>query len=107
VKGGWNVAPLLIPIIASVVAIIIFSIVFKGKTKVDKGFKLNYYRLSYRRKMIRTLMISPIIILAIIVIFFYADFSMSVKILFGFTFFMLFVVQLVYNFYMWKKKESE
>jgi hypothetical protein len=92
------VTTFLIPTIASVVTIIIFSLVFKGKTKVDKGFKLNYYRLSYRRKMIRTLMSSPIIFLAIIVIFLYTDFSMSAKILFGFTFLMLFVVQLVYNF---------
>jgi hypothetical protein len=106
VKGGWDVGIFLIPTIASVVTVIIFSVIFKGKTKVDKGFKLNYYRLSYRRKTIRTLMISPIIILAIIVIFFYADFSMSAKILFGFTILMLFVVQLIYNFYMWKKKES-
>jgi hypothetical protein len=50
VKGGWNVATFLIPIIASVVAVIIFSIVFKGKTKVDKGFKLNYYRLLIEEK---------------------------------------------------------
>jgi hypothetical protein len=106
VKGGWDVEIFLIPTIASVVTIIIFSVVFKGKTKVDKGFKLNYYRLSYRRKMIRTLMISPIIILAIIVIFLYTDFSMSAKILFGFIFLILFAGQLIYNFYMWKKKEG-
>jgi hypothetical protein len=100
------VAIFLISTIATVFTVIIFSVLFKGKTKVDKGFKLNYYRLSYRRKMIRTLMVSPIIILATIVIFFYADFSMSAKILFGFTFILLFGVQLIYNFYMWKKEES-
>jgi len=84
-----------------------FSIIFRGKGKVDKGFKVNYYQLSYRRKMIRTLLGLPILILAFFVFYFYIELRMSTDIFFGVFLFLLFSVQLIYNFYMWKKYEKQ
>ncbi|MCM3781511.1 hypothetical protein M3231_00840 [Neobacillus mesonae] len=97
---------LLIPVVISVLVSIIFSVIFKDKSKVDKGFKINYYRLSYRRKMIRTLTSSPILVLAIAVIFLYTDLSMLSKVWIGLFFLLLYLIQFIYNFYMWKKKEG-
>lgn len=63
----------IIPLLIVLVFNVVLSITHKDTTKVDKGFKLNYFRLSYRRKMIRTLTTLPIAILALIVIYLYAD----------------------------------
>ena len=79
----------------------------KGKDKVDKGFKVNYYQLSYRRKMIRTLISLPILILILFVFYSYIELSMSTEIFISISFFLLFSVQLIYTFYMWKKYEKQ
>ncbi len=94
------------PIFVSLVVVIILSFIFKGKNKVDKGFKLNYFRLSYRRKMIRTLKSLPVVIVFLAIIYFLEDFSLLESTLIGLFFFLIFVIQLVYNFYMWKKNEK-
>ena len=60
-------------ILISLLVVIIFSIIFKGKAKVDKGFAINYFKLSHRRKMIRTLTSLPILILALFVIYIFID----------------------------------
>ena len=75
----------IIPLLIALVTNIVLSIIFKGTSKVEKGFKLDYFRLSYRRKMIRTLTTLPIAILALIVIYLYADWGMLVNVLFGMT----------------------
>lgn len=96
----------IIPIVATVLVVVVFSFYYKGKKKVDDGFKLNYYGLSYRRKMLRTIYTSPIIIFAVIIIHFMTDFSVLQEI----GLIMIFVgadaIQLLYNYYMWKKKEA-
>ncbi|WP_163970404.1 ATPase [Oceanobacillus halotolerans] len=96
---------IIIPVIIALFVSVILSIIFKGKAKVDKGFKLNYFKLSYRRKMIRTLTSLPFVIVGLIVIYYYTDWSMALNILFGLLFLLAFSVQLIYNFKMWKKME--
>lgn len=105
-EGGLSVIEIVIPVSIALLVTIILSIVFKGSDKVDKGFKINYFKLSYRRKMIRTLTSLPILILAIIVIYFYAEWSMTINILVGLVILIFFFVQFIYNFYMWKKNEG-
>ncbi|KAB8127378.1 ATPase [Gracilibacillus oryzae] len=100
-------ANFLIPaIIIPLLITIILSVIFKDKSKVDKGFRINYYGLSYRRKMIRTLIISPLLILTFIFIYLNGDMSMLAKISLGLFFLIASAGQLIYNFYMWKKNES-
>ena len=98
---------IVISLVIGLLVSIPLSIIFRGKGKVDKGFKVNYYQLSYRRKMIRTLLGLPILILAFFVFYFYIETSMSIDIFWGVFLFLLFSVQLIYNFYMWKKYEKQ
>lgn len=105
-EGGLSVIEIVIPVSIALLVTIILTIVFKGSDKVDKGFKINYFKLSYRRKMIRTLTSLPILILATIVIYFYTEWSMTINILVGLVILIFFLVQLIYNFYMWKKNEG-
>ncbi|MBH9964845.1 ATPase [[Bacillus] enclensis] len=95
----------LISTIASIATVIIFSLIFKNKTKIDKGFKMNYFGLSYRRKMIRTLLSFPLIVL-ITIFLMYIDLSKAIKISFVLFILVAFAIQFFYNYYMWKKKES-
>ncbi|KSU63141.1 hypothetical protein AS034_02480 [[Bacillus] enclensis] len=95
----------LISTIASIATVIIFSLLFKNKTKIDKGFKMNYFGLSYRRKMIRTLISFPLIVL-ITIFMMYIDLSKAIKISFVLFILVAFAIQFFYNYYMWKKKES-
>ncbi|OAT83573.1 hypothetical protein A6P54_21230 [Bacillus sp. MKU004] len=90
---------------ASIATVIIFSLIFKNKTKIDKGFKMNYFGLSYRRKMIRTLISFPLIVL-IMIFLMYIDLSKAIKISFVLFILVAFAIQFFYNYYMWKKKES-
>lgn len=95
----------IIPAIIVVIVVVTLSIIFKGTVKVDKGFKLNYFKLSYRRKMIRTLISIPIVILALVLVCFFSDFSNLANIIIGLLLFLVFAIQLLYNFKMWKKIE--
>jgi len=96
-----------IPVLITLFVVIILSIIFKGKDKVDRGFKINYFKLSYRRKMIRTIIFIPINILLLIFIYVYTNWSMVVNILVGLSLIIAGLVQLIYNFNMWKKNEKE
>ncbi|MCF3944771.1 ATPase [Oceanobacillus alkalisoli] len=75
-----------IPIVAALLVTIILSVMFRGSDKVDKGFKLNYFKLSYRRKLIKTLISLPVITLALIVIYSYTEWSMAANVLLGLLF---------------------
>ena len=92
------------PIVIGLVIILILSFANKDAAKVDKGAELNYFKLSYRRKMIRTLTNLPIIILSLILISTFTDGKMFGLI--GLLFLVIFSIQLMYNFTMWKKKEA-
>ncbi|MFD1361566.1 ATPase [Lentibacillus salinarum] len=95
-----------LPVLITLFVVIILSIIFKGKDKVDRGFKINYFKLSYRRKMIRTIIFIPINILLLIFIYAYTDWSMLVNVFLGLLLLIAILVQLIYNFNMWKKTEN-
>lgn len=97
---------IVIPVLITLFVVIILSIIFKGKDKVDRGFKINYFKLSYRRKMIRTIIFIPINILLLIFVYAYTDWSMVVNVLLGLLILIALLVQLIYNFNMWKKTEN-
>ncbi|RWZ52174.1 hypothetical protein EQV77_15850 [Halobacillus fulvus] len=101
-----GIVNIVMPVAASVIVTLILSIVFKDKEKKDEGFAVNYFRLSYRRKMIRTLTSLPIMIGALIVIYWVSDFRLGVDIAIGALFTVVFGIQLLYNYFMWKKKEQ-
>jgi len=92
-------------VIITIIITSIFSILFMHKNKIDKGFAINYYKLSYRRKMIRTLTSFPLFIVAFILIFIYTETNSAVLTTFGVIILCLFLLQLLYNYINWKKKE--
>lgn len=96
----------IIPVIITILIVVILSIIYKGKDKVDQGFKFNYYRLSYRRKTIRTLINLPIIVLLIFVMHYFTDWTIGTIVSFGLFFFIIFIAQLIYNYTMWKRRET-
>lgn len=96
---------LVFPVIIAVIITSIFSILFMRKNKIDKGFAINYYKLSYRRKMIRTLTSFPLLLVAFILLFLYTEMNYEVLTTYGVIIFCLFVLQLLYNYINWKKKE--
>ena len=76
------------------------------KDKVDKGFELIYWKLSYRRKLIRTLYLLPFtIILCVVMIFLTIDIDKKIPIIFTIVLVSVTTIQLIYNYYMWQKKE--
>jgi hypothetical protein len=93
-------------ILAVIIFALIFSKVYKGKNKVDKGFEVVYFKLSYRRKMIRTLTSSPILIIALIVIYYYSNWTFEVRITLVLFVLLAMCIQLIYNYKMWKKEEG-
>lgn len=95
-----------IPAFISGIIVVIFSIVFKGKEKKDKGFAYNYFRLSYRRKFIRTFTSSWMGVLAIILIFIFSPYSTPFNVTITILIVLVFVIQAGYNYYMWKKTEE-
>jgi len=105
-KGEQSVLYFIAPIVIGLIVTLILSIVFKDSSKVDRGVELNYFRLSYRRKLIRTLMNIPIIILFLIVIYSFSDWGTLANTLMGLLFALIFLIQLAYNFFMWKKNEA-
>jgi len=104
--GGVSVEIIFIPIIIALIVVIILSIIFKGTSKVDKGFEFNYFKLSYRRKLIRTLTTLPIIILGVVIIYVYTNWNILANLLVGVLLLVFYLVQLTYNFYMWKRNET-
>ncbi len=96
---------LVFPVIITVIITSIFSILFMRKEKIDKGFAINYDELSYRRKMIRTLTSIPLFIVTFIFVFIYTETNSAVLTTFGVIILCLFLLQLLYNYMNWKKKE--
>ena len=83
--------------------------------KTDKGFEIFYYNLSYRRKFIRTIwvgafgavMLLLIIALKLFVPEFSKFFSWFAVVMCVVFFTVVFVVQLIYNYRMWKLEENK
>lgn len=95
----------IIPVIVVLLVVVILSITSKHKDKVDKGFKINYFRLSYRRKMIRTVISLPMIVVLFIVMHYFTNWDMVTIILVGIVLLIAFLAQLLYNYSMWKRHE--
>lgn len=75
--------------------------------KVDKGFELIYWKLSYRRKLIRTLWLLPFtLILCVIMTLLTIDIDKKIPIIFTIILVSATTIQLIYNYYMWQKKET-
>ncbi|MFC0523746.1 ATPase [Pontibacillus salicampi] len=96
----------IVPGVISAIVIVVLSSRYKNKDKKDKGFKLNYFALSYRRKLIRTVISAPVVISSAFFLFYSPEFTTMAKMLFIPILLIVFVLQLIYNFYMWKKKEA-
>lgn len=84
----------------------VFSLLYRKKEKLDTGFALFYYKLSYRRKMIRTLWSIPIIIICLIIIFLTPAWNFQLRLIIISLLLLSFLLQLAYNYYMWKKHET-
>lgn len=95
----------IIPGLISAIVIAVLSIRYKNKDKQDKGFKLNYFALSYRRKLVRTVTLTPVVIFSALILYYSSAFTTMAKMVFILVLLMVFVFQVIYNFYMWKKKE--
>ncbi|WP_281657792.1 hypothetical protein [Halobacillus sp. Cin3] len=95
-----------VPGVISAIVIAVLSSRYKNKEKTDKGFKLNYFALSYRRKWIRTAIIGPFIISSAFYLYYSPGFTTMAKMLVIPTMLIVFVLPLIYNLYMWKKKED-
>ena len=84
----------------------ILSLIYKNKEKVDKGFTFAYAKLSYRRKMIRTLwslaIMIPVLLMLNLPIGLHSYEKQSIFLFLVF----LFLIQLAYNYYKWKKSEN-
>ncbi|MFC3039671.1 ATPase [Virgibacillus xinjiangensis] len=96
----------IIPVIAVLLVVFILSLTSRKKDKVDKGFTFNYYRLSYRRKMLRTFINIPIMVLLVILVYRSTDWKIGSIVLLGLLLFVAFLVQLIYNYRMWKRNET-
>ena len=78
----------------------------KSDEKVDEGFELVYWKLSYRRKFIRTLWMAPLLVLLIFLHFYFpsnylvSDATCAII-------FVMYMVQLLYTFYKWKKSQRD
>ena len=93
------------PAMALLLMIIVFSFMFKNAEKKDKGFEIIYFKLSYRRKFFRTLISLPLLLLLPLIFYFETIWSFKVKIIIVTISILIFAIQLLYNFYMWKKNE--
>lgn len=95
----------MIPIITALCVATVLSVITKNKDKVDKGFAVNYFHLSYRRKMIRTFINVPIIAFVLLALYFFTNLDVGVLVGMGVLMLIATVIQLIYNYTMWKKNE--
>lgn len=84
----------------------ILSLIYKNKEKVDKGFTFAYAKLSYRRKMIRTLWSLPLLIPLLLMLNLSIVLHSYEKQFIFVSFMLLFLLQMAYNYYKWKKNEN-
>lgn len=83
---------------------LLLSLYYRKKPKVDKGFKFAYYGLSYRRKFLRTIYSLPLCIFPLAIIYYFEGFSANF-IFVTLLLMIVFVVQISYNYIMWKKEK--
>ncbi|RKD24541.1 hypothetical protein BEP19_09160 [Ammoniphilus oxalaticus] len=96
----------IISVIISLLVGVFLSVRAKKKVKVDKGFKINYFGLSYRRKMIRTIINFPVVASLLFAMNYFRYWSLKTVLLWGLLFFLVNMVQLLYNYNKWKRHEA-
>lgn len=95
-----------LPIVVGLVTSIVLAIVFKNRSKVDRGFAVNYFKLSYRRKLIRTLWMLPFSLLALFFIYYISVWGELATISIMALFIIVYVMQLLYNLYKYQQHEA-
>ncbi|WP_203333745.1 hypothetical protein [Planococcus beigongshangi] len=98
---------LIIPLIIIIIFFTAMTFIYKDKEKVDKGFKVNFFRLSYRRRMIRSLSGVPFAILVFFLLYYFEFFSFDVFLVILAIILMVYALEAGYNYRMWKKEEAE
>lgn len=99
--------PFLAPIIVSAVVIVGSGLYYRKKPKVDKGWAFPYYKLTYRRRYKRTLIVTvPLIVLLSIVMYFLPNIPVIFKVALIIFAIISTVIQIIYNYRMWQKKEA-
>lgn len=97
---------LVIFLVVQVICIFFFTRRYAMSEKVDKGIQFCYWKLSYRRKLIRTIWMIPLN--SLVLILFYRTFrSLILTWMFGVWMFLMFAIQLVYNYKKWKKEKND
>lgn len=97
---------IIVPMIAVLVVSTIMSKIYKDKEKKDTGFVLNYYRLTYRRRFIRAIWGVPIVSLLFLALYWFSDLTSNEYKVIGIIFFLLFSLDIGYNYTKWKKNEK-
>jgi hypothetical protein len=84
----------------------ILSFIFRGKEKIDKGFVFTYHKLSYRRKFIRDIWMMPISFAVLFIAFRIANIDPVTEIIVYVVVIIIVSIQIIYNYFMWKKHEE-
>lgn len=99
------VQSLVIFLVVQVICIFFFTRRYAMSEKVDKGIQFCYWKLSYRRKLIRTIWMIPLN--GLVLILFYRTFRSPILTwMFGVWMFLMFAIQLAYNYKKWKKERD-
>ncbi|RAZ80732.1 hypothetical protein DP120_00110 [Planococcus halotolerans] len=96
-------AGILIPLAIVLIFIAVMSFIYKDKEKVDKGFKVNFFRLSYRRRMIQSLFSILFVIAAFILAYIMELFTLQILMALVVISVVGGAIELAYNYRMWKK----
>ena len=99
-------AAIFIPLIAVIAFSGLMAVIYKDKNKVDKGFKLNFFRLSHRRRMKRSLIIMPFAIAGFLAIYTFSLIPLDVLITLLLFSVVVFSFEITYNYRMWKRTEK-
>ena len=93
-------------VVINVIIGVVLALIYRKKEKVDTGFAFIYYKLSYRRKIIRSFWSILIFIPALIIIYLTPVWNFQFRLIIIALLFFLFILQLAYNYFMWKKHEQ-
>lgn len=97
----------IIPLIIVIIFSSVMSIIYKDKEKVDKGFKVNFFRLSYRRRIIRDLIGIPFAVIMLFLLYYFEFVPFDIFLIILSIVAIIYVFEVGYNYRMWKKNERE
>lgn len=80
---------------------------YKERPKIDQGFCFSYFKLSYRRRFKRDMWNMPLVFIFIILFLkYFPNYFPGVGILLITITILLSIIQLIYNYKMWKRNEA-